>query len=329
MLQMNEMNKRDISLKVIAETGIKTQHKVSYNSENIMCHCPYHKDSNPSMGINLAKGVFHCFSCGRSGSVETLYRDITGRRLFESSNHKQSSNPFNRFPVRKISYDYLSTPKKKTVYMNYDPKSLKPALSNGACVDYLLRRGISLGLADKYGMMYAEDSRINSTIFRDRLCIPIYENGVLSSIEGRRLSDDDSSPKVLYPKNTAVDFLFDIDNIDAEETVYACEGLMDLFVLKSSDFFSNSTCIFGANVTKRQLEQIKGFHRFIYIPDNDKAGSLTIQKLRDSGLSNAYVLKLPETFNGQPIKDIGDLPKVGLSVDDLLNRKWLNYIKPL
>jgi DNA primase len=196
-------------------------------------------------------------------------------------------------------------------------------------VDYLIRRGISLDLAEKFNMMYAENSRINSTLFKDRLCIPIYENGVISSIEGRRLSDDESSPKVLYPKNTAVDFLFDIDNLNRDDTVYACEGLMDLFVLKSSDFFKNSTCIFGANVTKRQLEQIKGFKKFVYIPDNDKAGLLTIQKLKDSGLNNLYVLKLPEIFAGQPIKDIGDLPKVGLDVNSLLNRKWLNYIKPL
>ena len=178
-------------------------------------------------------------------------------------------------------------------------------------------------------MMYAENSRINSTLFKDRLCIPIYENGVISSIEGRRLNDDESSPKVLYPKNTAVDFLFDIDNLNRDDTVYACEGLMDLFVLKSSDFFKNSTCIFGANITKRQLEQIKSFKKFVYIPDNDKAGLLTIQKLKDSGLDNLYVLKLPEMFAGQPIKDIGDLPKVGLDVNALLNRRWLNYIKPL
>lgn len=329
MLKVNEMNKREISIKVISETGIKTQHKISYNSENIMCHCPYHKDSNPSMGINLNKGVYHCFSCGRSGSVESLYRDITGRKLFESSNHKQSLNPFNKFPIRKVSYDYLDAPKKKTVYMNYDPQSLKPALASNLCMDYLVKRGIDLNLAEQFNMMYAENSRINSTLFKDRLCIPIYENGVISSIEGRRLSDDESSPKVLYPKNTAVDFLFDIDNLNRDDTVYACEGLMDLFVLKSSDFFKNSTCIFGANVTKRQLEQIKGFKKFVYIPDNDKAGLLTIQKLKDSGLNNLYVLKLPEMFAGQPIKDIGDLPKVGLDVNSLLNRRWLNYIKPL
>jgi DNA primase len=31
--------------------------------------CPFHDETKPSLSINLAQGVFHCFGCGASGSV--------------------------------------------------------------------------------------------------------------------------------------------------------------------------------------------------------------------------------------------------------------------
>jgi hypothetical protein len=29
--------------------------------------CPFHKDSNPSLSLDLRRGLFHCFTCGTSG----------------------------------------------------------------------------------------------------------------------------------------------------------------------------------------------------------------------------------------------------------------------
>ena len=30
-------------------------------------HCPFHKDSKPSLSVNIQSGGFKCFSCGESG----------------------------------------------------------------------------------------------------------------------------------------------------------------------------------------------------------------------------------------------------------------------
>jgi hypothetical protein len=32
-------------------------------------HCPFHEDKNPSMSLNLAKGIWNCHSCGKAGGV--------------------------------------------------------------------------------------------------------------------------------------------------------------------------------------------------------------------------------------------------------------------
>ena len=49
-------------------------------SGNIVVHCPTigHDDSNPSCSISLDKGLYHCFSCGASGTLASLYKDLTG-----------------------------------------------------------------------------------------------------------------------------------------------------------------------------------------------------------------------------------------------------------
>jgi hypothetical protein len=31
--------------------------------------CPFHEDTNPSLSIDLERGLFHCFACGVSGDI--------------------------------------------------------------------------------------------------------------------------------------------------------------------------------------------------------------------------------------------------------------------
>ena len=40
--------------------------------------CPVHSESNPSMSINLLKGVAHCWSCGWAGDGLALISELEG-----------------------------------------------------------------------------------------------------------------------------------------------------------------------------------------------------------------------------------------------------------
>ena len=321
---MNELNptRKEITLQALNLLGLK--HK---NDSEIMISCPFHKDNTPSMGIDIDNGRVHCFSCGYSGSIETLFRDLTGenlKQLLGISSDKFTSYASN---TQFKTFNFTPSQKAKTVYVRYNPEDFQDIQNNPLCLDYLANRGISLSVAKGMNMQYVEDTRINTTRFRRRLIIPVYENNKLISFEGRRVVSTDPDPKVLYPKNTSVNTLYDIDNLDMSQPLYACEGLMDLAVLRSDPTFKNSTSIFGANITKRQIELIKKFKSFIYIYDLDAAGYKTLETLQKADLSNLYTLKLPERVNDIKIKDVGDLPKTGITVTDLVNRKWLNYIK--
>lgn len=43
--------------------------KKDHYGSNIQGICPFHDDKNPSMSINLDKGIYYCFGCGAKGNV--------------------------------------------------------------------------------------------------------------------------------------------------------------------------------------------------------------------------------------------------------------------
>ena len=50
---------------------------IKQNGPNsFLCLCPFHSDSNPSMGISDDKGLYHCFSCGAGGDVIKFVREM-------------------------------------------------------------------------------------------------------------------------------------------------------------------------------------------------------------------------------------------------------------
>ena len=40
-----------------------------WRDEDMLICCPVHGESNPSCGVSAEKQIFHCFSCGASGSL--------------------------------------------------------------------------------------------------------------------------------------------------------------------------------------------------------------------------------------------------------------------
>ena len=299
------------------------------NNEEVSCHCPFHKDKTPSMFISLKKGVYNCFSCGNSGSIESLYKDLTGENLYDVLGIQV--NRFSTYAYNNIfnsqNETYIEN-KVDKVLVNIDWSDIIPYDKNRLSLSYVKNRGISAEVAKRYNFGYCKDSRINTTLFKNRLIIPIYEGNNLISVEGRRISGNEN-PKVLYPRNCSVDTLFDLDNLDQNRTLYVCEGLMDLCVLKGCKEFGNSTSIFGANLSKRQSSILSSFKDVVYIPDLDRAGWTTLKSLKNIDRGNIRYLLLPKYINGNKIKDIGDLPKAGVCVQDLVDKKWLNYIKSL
>lgn len=332
-----QFSENQITQLAVSRLGLKSKAPIYPSTHSVMVKCPFHHDKTPSMSINFDKGLYHCFSCGRGGHISSLYWEMTGESLYKALGIKTDAfSAFSR--MENIGYDSLflrtqepdpeDSYRLRSVHVVYDPSQIHEVESSQECMSYLRRRGIPLSVAHAMKMKYAEEVEFNGTRYIHRLLIPVYEKGGLISVEGRRIRNTDEA-KVLYCYNGTVDTLYDLDHLDLQKPVYACEGLMDLVQLRKSSSTQNSTSIFGANLTRRQLHLIGKCKQFIYIEDLDEAGSRTLAKLRESGLRNIYHLTLPKSINGSPVKDLGDLVKAQSSVDDLIRHKWLRYIKPL
>lgn len=67
---IDDITKEKISqipiLDVARELGLTLGKRVR-NTQ--MCNCFVHPDSNPSMGLNLSKNLWHCFTCGAKGNL--------------------------------------------------------------------------------------------------------------------------------------------------------------------------------------------------------------------------------------------------------------------
>jgi hypothetical protein len=82
-----ELSKEDINL-IITKLNAKRRGKAG----EYICKCPFpdHTDNNPSFTFNINKGVYHCFGCGRKGSLTEILELIkTGK--FKKEEEKQTT----------------------------------------------------------------------------------------------------------------------------------------------------------------------------------------------------------------------------------------------
>jgi DNA primase len=316
------MDRFELTTKALDYMGIKVNASIS--TKSVFVRCPFHIDKTPSLSVSLDKGICRCFSCKRGGSIETFFREYIGESLYK---------------VLDIPYDEFSnsplTPKKKYIEPNYDNLDKDVVIKIEGTIStykdaalYLRKRAIPFSIAEELGFQFLERGRVNKSLWQNRLLIPVFEKGQLISIEGRTVCGEE--PKCKYPKGSSVNTLYQIDKLDTQKPLYLVEGLMDVITLRKYPEFKNSTSMFGAALTPRQLHLLKRFKEVIVIPNNDKAGRNNLLQYQEANLSNVKVLPLPKTLNGVIIKDVNDVDaKSGKTLQFLLDRKWLNRIQSL
>lgn len=307
---------------------LRTARPVAGATGDILVHCPFHTDKTASMSVNINNGIFHCFSCGRSGSIEKLFKECTNENLYKALNI--SYDEFSKLaivpptPIQDIKI--LDT---SSIKIDFNPTSLISCRHSSLAKKFLRKRSIPFSIVDQHSIRFAEKIIINKIRYENVLVVPIYEGNVLISMELRDTTGT-AERKVKYPFNSSVNTLYQLDKLDKSQPLFVTEGLMDLLVLRKYPQFKNSTTIFGASVTHRQKALLEEFESVVYIPDNDAAGDKTVQWFIDQKMHNVSILKVPSQINGVAIKDAGDVDaKSGISIKDLLQRKWLAHIRQL
>jgi 5S rRNA maturation endonuclease (ribonuclease M5) len=261
-------------------TSLGIQFKQVGNELRARCPSGNHPDETPSWNQNITYPYFHhCFSCDFKGTIETLVKKMTGKTLYEFLNIEDPRS-FDFVSSLKNQNQNNSSINRKT-RLNMKKGRLYSPLENKTVMSYLKSRHINKPFINDFEITYCEYIEINKTKFKNRIMIPIVENEIIVSYEGRDYLKT-QTPKVLYPNKSFVSTFFNIDNLNDQKELIIVEGIMDIPQIYTH-ITKNVTTIFGVNISKGQLELLKNFKdkSIILLFDNDKAGREAISKIDD------------------------------------------------
>jgi DNA primase len=265
------------------------------------CLCPFHKDTVPSLSINLKTGQYNCWSCEAKGNLYTLSKEMTGKplrdwvdtSLFEKRRYTNMLTKENKVEERRDGH-YVVRGGTQPLEMPVPSTYIQ---GRGLSVDFLKKVGAFYLPYGSIGIDEEEESFLN---FSERLIIPIHYGGDVVSYEGRAVGD--RKPKVLYPRESNVSGLYDFENLDRRDTLYVVEGLMDLMNVRP--VYPNSTSIFGAKVTEEQQKQLREFPEVVIMPDNDEAGEKVLSQVEKFAIGELYIMVIPKKY-----EDPGKVPQ--------------------
>lgn len=284
--------------------------------------CPKHADKHPSMSIDTSTGLFNCFSCQYHGRVDKEYYKAFGKPYGKQENY--SITDLKKLFKSREKPKILNTKKQyfKATYDKYDPTTMKK---------WLKYRGISPQVADAAKVFYGsvnisflDDKGVEKSYsVHDRVMFPIYDpEHKLCSIEMRfpffgTESEEfkESVKKVLYPKCSSVNLLYEQDKLDKTKKLYVLEGLMDCLAFRSLTGIQNSTSIFGAQLTEHQKELLNEFSEVCYVYNNDTAGLNSLNVMKESYKGKKFTQLKP----AGDYDDVGEMAMNGFKEIDL----WL------
>ena len=295
----------------------------------LKAECPFKElhesrtDNNPSLTVNLLKGVYYCNSCHSKGNIHTMYKQLYGLSSEEAW--------YGLGDALKIQRPDGSKP-------------TRPDIEPGLVRDYHQRLMNLTGplrtmLKERRGLTDETLVAFQLGWDGDRITIPIYDEfNTLVNFRRYKWNSTEDQWKVLNytdELNNAYGEvrIFGIDRVldDTVDYVVWCEGEMDRLSAEQRGFPS-ACATSGAGTWKPEWTKLFRNKKKVYIvQDNDEAGRNATKKLCEKlyRVVDVYTVNWPESF---PVKgDITDFfVKCGLSAEDFQNLldKATKYVDP-
>lgn len=303
--------------------------------------CPFHAEKTPSFSVNEQKQMFKCFGCGIGGNVYTFlmnHNNLTfpeavkylGNRYgiqiptshMTAEQKKQLNERDQLFEINqtalaffvkqlkssigKIAQDYviergLSKDTQKQFQLGFAPDSWDHV------VRMFSRKGISLKLVEKSGLIVQKDNKRYYDRFRNRLIFPIKNiNNQVTGFGGRVL--DDSVPKYLNSPETPIyhksRILYGLrearEHFRKSKQVFIVEGYMDLLAMYQHNI-PNVVATLGTALTLQHIRLLKGYvENITLVFDSDQAGIQAAKRSVALFLKeqvNAQIMVLPDGYD--------------------------------
>ena len=247
------------------------------SSSNQKILCPFHKDANPSLLVNLEQGTWFCFGCQKSGDAKKFVRymekDLNDLQALKKFHEILKSKKCSEFSVQ--AFKKKSKPPQRELYAQaYDYyHGLKKVDWNTDLQDeveeayqYMNKRGFSASTLNK----------VKAKITYNRsygLIFPMLDNGKFRGWVCRTMIKEiEEKRKYLYNEGFSRATTL-VGNYGSKDYVFVVEGYMDR--LKFVQFgYDNVVAILGWKMSDGQIEKLKkaGITKVISALDNDKCG---------------------------------------------------------
>jgi DNA primase len=272
--------------------------------------CPFHKDTRPSLGVNVERRLFNCFGCKARGTViefvsrmenvsvkraaelviewqhlEDVYKEAPrrGERRGARSGSAPRLGKQEPEPERRVEPAEVAVNPPLKFQLKLDPKH-----------PYLAERNVSPEMREIFGLGFSSRG-----VMKNRICAPIHDlDGVLVGYIGRWPGEPpEGEEKWKLPQGFhKTQVLFNQHRVRREKHLVLVEGFWDVVRLHSLEIPSVSPI--GTDLSERQVELLKlhGAERVTLLLDGDDAGRRAAKEMLEllGKDFDAVVAELPE-----------------------------------
>lgn len=245
---------------------ISSQFKVArWMGDEAIVACPHpdHEDRNPSAAINIVKGLWVCYSCGRGGSIQSLL----GGRIADPD-------------VEDLLMEIASSLAGFDSVDHGYPESWLDQFDVGGPHPYWLERGLSAWVIREFRLGYDFE--------HDMVTYPL--RGPSGKVLGvvRRVIDQETGPKYRYPDHAPISkTLFGYYKLrSGVDDVVVAEGALDALAMWDVD--RPAVAQMGATLSNDQVVLLQRLapRTITFAYDQDPAGNRALQRaLEHPGLS--------------------------------------------
>lgn len=251
----------------------------------ILIKCPYCKDTKYRLGINLTKGVYHCFHCDKAGRITDIKE--FSMLSFEAPTSNDLDVVRNKLKgmfkseSKEFDLDHISWPlEQKGTPMAYK---------------YMIDRGFSSEEICKYGLRvgkpYTNAEGIEIKRTAGRIIFPFLSDGKCVYYIARTLNG--AIPKYLNSDGPKATLVYNIDNVRGE--CILCEGIISAIAAERTTGIP-SVAILGKSLSFFQLNRIRSKANKIWLSlDGDVTEEENEKILRRlvKLFDEVYLVKMP------------------------------------
>ena len=275
--------------------------------------CPFHSEKTPSFAVNQEKQIYHCFGCGKGGSVinfimeiENLgYRDAVaflarrvGMTMPQEQDDAESRKRARMLALNKDAarffYEQLSTPAGRRAQDYMAQRRISPATAKNFGLGFapdtwdslekaMRQKGYSdFEMADAGLVRRGRNGGFYDT-FRNRLMFPVIDvRGSVIGFSGRILGDGEpkymNSPETLVFNKSRNLFALNLAKKSKSGYIILSEGNIDVVSLHQAGFDS-AVASLGTSLTPEQARLLSRYTNQVIIAyDNDGAGIKASQR---------------------------------------------------